>query len=71
MKVSGTIRRSDLEGGVWVLEAKDGQRYQLAGDVATFQDGLAADVTGEVQRDMMGIGMMGPTFKATKVEPAK
>lgn len=68
MKVSGTIRRSDLEGGVWVLEAKDGQRYQLVGDVATFQDGLVAEVTGEVQRDMMSIGMMGPSFKATKVE---
>ncbi len=68
MKVTGTIRRSDLEGGVWVLETKSGERYQLVGDVATFQDGLAADVTGDVDRNMMSIGMMGPSLKVTKVE---
>lgn len=68
MKVTGTIRRSDLEGGVWVLETKSGERYQLAGDVAAFRDGLNADVTGDVDRNMMSIGMMGPTLKVTKVE---
>lgn len=68
MKVTGTIRRSDLEGGVWVLETKSGERYQLDGDVAAFRDGLDAEVTGEVDRNMMSIGMMGPTLKVKKVE---
>jgi hypothetical protein len=71
MKVSGTIRRSDLEGGHWVLETDKGERYQLAGDVAAFQDGLKAEVTGDVERNMMGIGMTGPSFKVKKVEPLK
>jgi hypothetical protein len=71
MKVTGTIRRSDLEGGVWVLETKSGERYQLVGDVATFRDGLDADVTGDVDRNMMSIGMMGPSLKVTKVEAKK
>jgi len=28
-KLKGTIQHSDLEGGMWVLEADDGERYQL------------------------------------------
>lgn len=71
MKVSGTIRRNDLEGGHWVLETDGGERYQLSGDVATFQDGLKAEVTGDVERNMMGIGMTGPMFKVKKVEAKK
>ena len=71
MKVSGTIRRNDLEGGHWVLETEAGERYQLSGEVAAFQDGLKAEVTGDVERNMMGIGMTGPMFKVKKVEPKK
>jgi hypothetical protein len=69
MKVSGTIRRNDLEGGHWVLETDAGERYQLSGEVAALQDGLKAEVTGDVERNMMGIGMTGPMFKVKKVEP--
>lgn len=69
MKVSGTIRRSDLEGGHWVLETDKGERYQLSGELAALKDGLKAEVTGAVERNMMGIGMTGPMFKVTKVEP--
>ncbi len=29
MKVKGTIQKIDLNGGVWVLQADDGQTYEL------------------------------------------
>ena len=34
MKLKGTIRRSDLEGGHWVLQTETGDQYQLVGTVA-------------------------------------
>lgn len=69
MKVSGTIRRSDLEGGHWVLETEGGERYQLEGELAHCQDGLRAEVTGDVAKDRMSFGMMGTSFVVKKVAP--
>jgi len=67
-KLTGTIRKSDLEGGLWILEAEDGDRYQLQGSVDKLRDGARASITGNVERSMMGIGMSGPIVKVTKVE---
>lgn len=66
MKVTGTVRRSDLEGGHWIFETEKGVRYQLAGapgELTKLTDGLRAELTGEVDRDQMGIGMTGPFFR--------
>jgi hypothetical protein len=69
MKVSGTIHRSDLEGGQWVLETASGERYQLEGEVAQLQHGLRAELTGNIAKDRMSIGMMGASFVVKKVHP--
>ena len=61
MKLTGTIRRSDLEGGHWTLEAGK-ETYQLTGKLDGIKDGQRVEVDGKVERDMMGIGMTGPTF---------
>lgn len=63
MKVTGTVRRSDLEGGHWVFETEKGVRYQLAGAIGELSDGQRAELTGEVDKDQMGIGMTGPFFR--------
>lgn len=68
MKVTGTLRRNDLEGGHWVFETEKGQRYQLEGDLGQLADGQRAELTGEVQKDRMTIGMTGPTLRVTKVK---
>jgi hypothetical protein len=66
-KISGTLKRSDLEGGVWVFQASDGEQYHLADiDSKWLQDGSKLELEGEVMENMMGIGMMGPTFRVTK-----
>ena len=71
MKLKGTIRRSDLEGGQWVLEADGGARYQLTGALGDCKDGLVAEVEGKVDKNAMGFGMTGPLFTVQKITPRK
>lgn len=67
MKLKGTIRRSDLEGGHWVLETESGEHYQLTGTVTGAKDGMRAEVEGKVDKGAMGIGMTGPQFAVQKL----
>jgi hypothetical protein len=63
-KYRGTIRRSDLEGGHWQLEADDGKTYVLEDapdDVV--KDGVRAEIDGKVDEGVMGFAMTGPTLK--------
>lgn len=68
MKLKGTIRRNDLEGGHWTIETDGGERYQLVGHVDTCTDGMKAEVEGKVDRGAMGIGMTGPSFTVEKIK---
>ena len=67
MKLKGTIRRSDLEGGHWLLQTEDGQQYQLTGALAGAKDGLHAEVHGKVDKQAVGFGMTGPHFTVEKI----
>ncbi|MGE5184872.1 MAG: hypothetical protein ACM31C_22525 [Acidobacteriota bacterium] len=67
MKLKGTIQRSELEGGAWVLHAEGGDQYQLVGKLDGVKDGMRAEVEGKVDKQAMGIGMMGAHFAVTKV----
>src|SRR5688572_28915254 len=51
MKLKGTIRRSDLEGGHRLLEASDGTNYQLVGATSGCKDGMKAEVEGKVDKN--------------------
>ncbi len=63
-KFRGTVRRSDLEGGHWQLEADDGTTYVLEGATkAIEQDGAKAEVDGAVDEEAMGIAMTGPILR--------
>ena len=68
MKLKGTIRRSELEGGHWVLDADGGDQYQLVGKLDGLKDGMKAEVEGKVDKQAMGIGMMGALFEVSKVK---
>ena len=67
MKLKGTIHRSALEGGHWVLKTEGGEQYQLTGSLAAAQDGLRAEVEGKVDKQAMGFGMVGPQFAVQKI----
>jgi hypothetical protein len=63
-KYRGTIRRSDLEGGHWQLEADDGTMYVLQDAPATVEkDGTKVEIDGSVDEGVMGFAMTGPTLK--------
>jgi hypothetical protein len=68
MKLKGTIRRSDLSGGHWTLEADDGETYQLVGKIDGCKDGIKAEVDGKVDEQAMGIGMTGPHFQVSSIK---
>ena len=68
MKLKGTVRRSPIEGGLWVFEADGGKRYQLAGAPAdALKDGAPLEIEGDIDRAAVSFGMSGPIFKVTKV----
>jgi hypothetical protein len=67
MKVKGTIKRTDVEGGHWLLDADDGQQYQLVGKVDGATDGQRVEVEGKVDKNAMGIGMMGAHLSVQKL----
>ena len=67
MKLKGTIKRNDLEGGHWTIETDKGERYQLVGELDSCKDGMKAEVEGKVDKGMMGIGMTGPSFTVEKM----
>ena len=68
-KLSGTIKKSDLEGGHWLLVTADGDQYQLDG-ARDVKDGQKVVVEGKVEKSAFGIGMTGPILKVKKVSPA-
>lgn len=62
--LKGTVNFSDLEGGVWTFVANDGNQYQIdGGDDRLLKNGQKATISGEIDSDMMGIGMMGDILK--------
>jgi hypothetical protein len=71
MKLKGTIRHSDLEGGQWTLETDGGDTYQLTGSLEGCKDGLKAEVEGKVDKGAMGFGMVGPQLAVQKITAIK
>jgi len=66
-KFSGTVRFSALEGGFWQLDAEDGKRYQLVGNIKGLKDGEKVDVEGELQQRRLSFAMIGPVLKVTRL----
>jgi hypothetical protein len=59
-KYVGTVQRTDIEGGSWLLQSDQGVTYQLkGGDSALLVDGLRAEVDGRIATKQLGIAMMG------------
>jgi hypothetical protein len=68
-KFRGTIRRSDLEGGLYQLVADDGTTYEIEGsDPALNQDGARVEIEGSVDKAAMSFTMTGPRLKVRSVK---
>jgi hypothetical protein len=65
--VKGTLVKADLGAGAWILEADDGKRYQLAGNVPKDLAGRRVDVRGK-EVEAFGFAMTGdPTLEVEKI----
>jgi hypothetical protein len=65
--VKGKLVKADLGGGGWVLEADDGKRYQLAGDVPKELAGRRVEVRGKAA-ESFGFLMTGdPTLEVERI----
>ena len=63
MKLTGIVGFRDLETGVWVLEADDGQTYLLGGgDRKLKKSGARIEAEGELEGDKVTAAMVGPRF---------
>lgn len=63
MKIDGTIKKNNIEGGIWTLVADNGEVYQLNNETSSqLKDGEKITASGEIDTDMMGFGMVGPLF---------
>jgi hypothetical protein len=67
MKLRGTIRRSDLEGGHWLFQTEGGEQYQLTGKTDGAKDGMRAEIEGKIDHGVMGIAMTGPHLAVWKI----
>ncbi|HTJ42238.1 MAG TPA: hypothetical protein VL463_09110 [Kofleriaceae bacterium] len=67
-KLKGTIQHTDLEGGMWLLEADDGEKYQLSGHTKGLEAGKRAELDGQVERNQMSFGMGGTIFTVRSVK---
>ncbi|HEY0252713.1 MAG TPA: hypothetical protein VGC41_14360 [Kofleriaceae bacterium] len=67
MKLNGTIKKSDLEGGQWILVVESGEQYQLSGALAGAKDGTSVEVEGKVDKGAVSFGMMGAQFTVSKL----
>jgi hypothetical protein len=64
VKLKGKVAFRDIETGVWVLEGDDGKTYQLdGGDRKIKKDGARIEAEGDVARDAVSFGMVGPIFR--------
>ena len=67
-KFRGTVRRSDLEGGLWQLHADDGKTYEIDGnDPLLATEGARVEIEGNIDRGALSFGMTGPRLKVRAV----
>lgn len=67
MKLTGTLRHLDLEGGVWLLAVDGGRRYQLTPAPQDLVSGDAVEVEGEPDSAGVSFRMAAPIFRVRSI----
>lgn len=66
--VAGTVRHVAVEGGVWIIESVDGERYQPIQMPESLQvDGLSVEAEGWEADDMVTVGMVGSVVHLSRI----
>jgi hypothetical protein len=68
-KLRGTIRRSDLEGGVYQFHSDDGDVFEVEGnDPLLHAEGAKVEIDGQVDKNAMSFTMTGPRLKVKAIK---
>ena len=68
LRITGTIRRLELEGGLYVIRDADGTQYNPLNLPDEYKsDGLAVDVQARRRDDTASIGMVGPMIEILRI----
>jgi len=68
IRIVGTIRRVELEGGFFAIAGNDGVSYDPTNLPAEFQqDGLAVEAEARRRDDVAGIHMAGPIVELVRI----
>jgi hypothetical protein len=69
MVLKGVMHRTEIEGGCWVFEANDGQRYELVGEKANQlqRDGLRAKIVVRPRPDLSSVCMIGNIIEVVEI----
>ncbi len=70
-RMTAVIHHLELEGGLWVLQAGDGTRFDPTNLPAAFQvEGLPVEADVRRKDDVMSIGMVGPIVELVRIRRA-
>jgi hypothetical protein len=68
-KLRGTIRKSDLEGGVYQFHTDDGDVFEVEGNDPLLQaEGAKVEIDGQVDKNAMSFTMTGPRLKVKAIK---
>ncbi len=70
IRVNGTVRYFNLEGGFWAVRGDDGVTYDpVAGLAPAFQrENLRVTMVARIRPDLGGIHMVGPLVEVISIE---
>jgi heat shock protein HslJ len=68
LPITGTVRHLRIEGGLFVIDAEDGARYNPLNLPAAFRvDGKQIEAVGRRRDDAVSIGMVGPIVELIRI----
>lgn len=68
VRITGTVHRLEVEGGVWVIRDAQGTQYNPTNLPDAFKtEGLAVEAEARRRDDLASIGMVGPIIELRRI----
>ena len=68
MRITGTVHRLEVEGGVWIIRDAQGTQYNPTNLPDAFRkEGMAVEAEARRRDDMASIGMVGPIIELRRI----
>jgi inhibitor of cysteine peptidase len=70
VRISGTVHYMDIEGGLYVIDAADGTKYNPVNLPDSFKsDGMEIEADIRRRDDLTSIAMVGPMIEVLRIRP--